>query len=79
MYYGAPGFYYNVAYKKDGEETWTQVQVTDPKASMYQVENPGVGQLYHFYVKSVNSLGEGPEYTVFSNYSGKISKIFFQF
>ena len=71
VYYGAPGFYYKVAYRTDDAPAFTVVQVSDPTVRVYQVPTPGKGVKYHFYVQSVNSLGEGPTPIIHSNYSGK--------
>lgn len=74
VYLGAPEFKYIVAYKKDGEATFTKKEISDSKTGRYKVENPGLGVKYTFYVQSSNSLGLGPEPLKYTNTSGKSRK-----
>lgn len=68
VYYGAPGFYYQVGYRKkdsNGDFTLDKVTKNLTYAREFEIPSPGVNQEWEFFVQSGNNLGlkERPAFT----------------
>jgi len=62
VYYGAPGFYYQVGYRKKDENSnadfaFEKITKNLTYAREFEIPSPGVDQKWEFFVQSGNDMG----------------------
>jgi len=84
VYYGAPGFYYQVGYRKkdknsNADFSFEKITTNLTYAREFEIPSPGIDQEWEFFVQSGNDMGLNKQPTPTVAVSGDKSMLLFLF